>query len=139
MQKPASVPEPKHYLEIRERGIGMITLDKVPNKMVMQQGTNNNGPFFSYKVAFLDSSLQTDRKKQIDIGKYFQYDMYKDWVMLVKGDSVRPVFFQPEIKRITQLDEGVIVFEVPSGIEPDTLLYLDSYGTWGVHQLFLNK
>ena len=139
IQKAVPAPEAKHYLEIRERGVGMITLDKVPNKMVMQDNGDNNGSFFSYKVGFLDSTLITDKKKLMDIGKYFQYDMYKDWVVLVNGDSIRPVFFQPEIKKIAQLNEGVIVFEIPSRIEPDTLLYMDSYGAWGAHQLFLNK
>jgi hypothetical protein len=131
--------ESNHYLEIRERGVGMISLDKVPNTMVMKKSEYGNSAFFSYQVSFLDSSLITDPKKQLDINKYYLYDMYKDWVALVNGDSVRPVFFQPGIKKTSQVNDGVIVFEMPRGIEPDTLLYLDSYGAWGTHQLFLNK
>jgi len=131
--------ESNHYLEIRERGIGMISLDKVPNTLVMRKDKDNNPNFFSYLVNFHDSSVTTDKKKLLDTGKYYQHDMYKDWVVLVNGDSVRPVFYQPSIKKTIQADGGVIVFEIPSGSEPDTLIYMDSYGTWGTHQLFLNK
>jgi len=133
-------PESKHYVEIRQRGLGMISLDKVPNEMVIQKSTDSsNNNFFSYAVSFQDSSLITDPKRQLEMGKYYQYDMHKDWVALVNGDSVRPVFYQPKVKKTIQVNEGIIVFEIPSGIEPDTLFFSDSYGAWGKHQIFLNK
>ena len=132
--------ESNHYVEIRQLGIGMISLDKVPNEMVLQKSAGSDyNKFFSYAVSFRDSSLITDQKKQLEMGKYYQYDMHKDWIALVNGDSVRPVFFQPGVKKTVQVNEGIIVFEIPSGIEPDTLFFSDSYGAWGQHQIFLNK
>jgi hypothetical protein len=129
-----------HYVEIRQRGVGMIGLDKVPNETVMELPKDTgNVNFFSYSVSFQDSTLVTDAQKKLEMGKYYQYDMQNDWVAMVNGDSVRPVFYQPKVKKSVQLNEGIIVFEIPSGIEPDTLIFADSYGYWGKHQVFLNN
>lgn len=132
---------PDHYLQIQEKGIGCIYLDKVPPETVLSEAKSLNGKthFCAYKVGFEDSVLVTDKQQLLDKGKYYQYDMEKDWVMLHGGDSLRPVFFQPVTKHAMQLNEGVLIYEVPAGIEPDTLIYNDSYGFWGRHIILLNK
>jgi hypothetical protein len=129
-----------HEIEVREKGIGMIYLDRVPNSKVMRENSNTKGTkFYSYLVGFQDSSLITDNKKKLERERYFQYDMYRDWVMLMNGDSLRPVFFQPLPQKIQQAEEGILVFEIPYNKVSDTLIYTDSYGSWGQHQIYLNR
>lgn len=131
----------EHYLEIRERGKGRIYLDKVANRQVMvaKQEDTGKSHFVSYRVSFEDSVLITDIKKQQERGRYYQYEMEKDWIMLVNGDSIRAVFAQPFPKHSLPLTESIVVFELSEGLQPDTLFYRDSYGYWGQHFILLNK
>ncbi len=139
----AQQDNPSHHLiEIRQPGIGMIGIDKVPNNAVIQTTSTDSDSgtsFFSYAVSFQDSVLILDKDKQLDLGKYYQYEMHKDWIALVNGDSIRPVFYQPGVKRSLQTNEAIIVFEVAPGCEPDTLLFMDSYGAWGQHEVYLGN
>lgn len=132
---------PDHYLQIQERGVGCIYVDKTEPGSVLADVKQLNGQtrFCAFKVGFEDSVLLADRQKQLNQGKYYQYDMEKDWVLLAQGDSIRPVFYQPAVQRTPQLNEGVLVFEVPAGSNADTLYYNDSWGFWGRHIILLNK
>lgn len=121
----------KHEVEIRKQGLGMIYLDNVSCDFVLQTMDSTNGNnFMCIKVGFVDSSITSNEKEHREKGKYFQYDMYKDWRVIQNGDSIAPVFFQPLFKKNQQIDEGVIVFEMAKDLVPDTLVYNDSFGSW---------
>jgi hypothetical protein len=136
-----SVQRKKHWIEIGLKGEGMMYLDGVPNAAVMQENKNDSSgtEFCSFLVGFQDSSMAVDAKKQEEKQKYFQYEMYKNWTAIVNGDSIAPVFFQPKAKLQQQMDEGILVFEYPVGKKPDTLVYKDSFGPWGLQQIILNQ
>lgn len=91
------VPDALHYLEIRLDGRGIITLDRVPVGHVLSRG--DTSAFCAYLISFTDSSGPSGKASSRDItAKYYQYQMEKDWVVLDRGDSVRAVFYQPNIK-----------------------------------------
>lgn len=124
----------QHDLEIRQRGVGSISIDQVPNS-VLKAGTDSG--FVSYRIRFTDSSLTTDPAKSDELNKYYQYTMSKDWVLLAAGDSIRPVYYQPVVKRFAQVNEGIAVFELDPGRAADTIVFLDSKGIWGSHKVSL--
>lgn len=111
----------------------MISLDRVPNNMIMKTVGKDSGTqnFVSIRVSFQENNLLMDKKKSAEQGRYFQYGMEKDWVSIVHGDSLRPVFYQPLEQRSGQIHEGILVFEIPGGKFPDTLFYKDSPEVWG--------
>jgi hypothetical protein len=135
------VEQEQHWAAVSSTGIGSMYLDKVPAKAVMQDmGSGDaNTVFLSYKVGFLDSSHNgIHGKADLEKGKYYQYNMYRDWVALVDGDSVQPVFYQPMVKRQQLREEGILVFEIPKDKQIDTLVYTDSFGPWG-RQVIINS
>lgn len=131
-----------HWAEIRNKGIGMIYIDKVDCNTALEKADTigNLTRFHCYKIGFIDSMpAQPIDKKQIEIEKYFQYEMYKDWIALVEGDSIQSVFYQSAIKKEKQKEEGVLVFEIDKNKQVDTLVYTDSYGSWGIQVIINNK
>jgi hypothetical protein len=143
VSKKQGKPVERHAAEINNKGIGMIYADKIPCNAVMQEtrDTGSHTVFHCYRIGFIDSLFvaKATGKKDLDAGKYYQYGMEKDWVALVNGDSLTPVFFQPKERFEEQRHEAVIVFETPGDKEPDTLIYKDSYGAWSTQQLILNS
>lgn len=127
----------RHWAQVDQMGVGRIYLDKVPNLSVMKASDNGNTIFSSYLIGFEDSLIITDRKKMLAKGKYYQYDMQKDWIAIVGKDSIKPVFFQPKVKTNPNVDEVIIIFELPPGRQPDTLIYNDSYGAWGIQKVII--
>lgn len=131
----------KHQWQVNRQGIGMLYADKIPCKAVMQN-SNSDGDFHfqCYLVGFTDSipAAKEMDKKELDLSKYFEYDMQNDWKALIQGDSVAVTFFQPKQKREKNRFEGILVFETASSETPDTLVYTDSNGSWGTQQLVLN-
>ena len=67
---------------------------------------------------------------------YYAYAVSEDWYAYVQGDSLRPVYFEPKVKIHKQVDEGILVFEIPVGHRIDSLIYNDSYNNWGVQKIF---
>jgi len=119
-----------HLAVVTQPG-AMLYVDKVDNKRVMKEEKSiDNKHFVSYKVGFYDSTLVTDKKKQEEVGLYYQYKMSYDWKAIVNGDSLSPVFFQPVTTLNNQVKEGILVFELPADKQPDTLVYNDASGTW---------
>jgi hypothetical protein len=140
--KGQSVPQEMHQAQIQKEGAGMIYVDKISCSSVMrnEDSVGSNTSFRCFRVGFIDSltiAKATD-KKSLDAGKYYQYDMQKDWVALVNGDSLRPVFYQPRQRMENHRYEGILVFEVPRDKEPDTLVYADSYSSWGTQVIIIN-
>ncbi len=116
-----------HMVEIRNIDGRKIYLDSFPNRLIMQNDPENDETaFHSFKVGFEDS-LKADPKAEKEIQKYIDYTMYKDWRVLSNGDSLLPVFSQPVVKKRDNLRESIIVFELPKGVAPDTLVYYDQF------------
>lgn len=129
----------RHLVGVDRRGASLY-IDRVDNRAVLKM-TQNSGKteFCSFLVGFRDSSIVSGNKEALAAEKYFQYDMQNNWIALVNGDSLHPVFFQQRPGLDAQLKEGVMVFEVPLGIRPDTLVYKDSFGSWGTNFFVLNR
>jgi hypothetical protein len=136
-----AMPEaPVHHQAMISRGGESIYLDRVSNASVMKEIVDSNAKtiFCSFLVGWQDSTVNTDKDQQRNREKYFQYDMQKDWVALVKGDSLYPVFFQERPGLNQQFKEGIMVFELPRDATPDSLVYKDSFGSWGKRLFVLN-
>ena len=124
-----------HDIEIHERGIGRITLDRVDASKFVSK---NAGAFRALSVLFEDS-VRASQKDIVKNSNYYNYLMEHDWVLLNGGDSIHTVFFQPTEKEGKGLSGGILVFEWPFKEAPDTLIFLDSQRKWGQHILFLHE
>lgn len=136
----ASVVQVVHHEAMVSRAGESIYVDRVSNRSVMRadSDTGSRTIFCSFLVGWQDSAADMDKDRQRGREKYFQYSMQEDWVALVDGDSLSPVFFQERPGLNQQLKEGVMVFELPLGAETDTLVYKHGYGSWGTRLFVLN-
>ena len=135
-------PQEMHQAQIQKEGAGMIYVDKISCSSVLRsEDSAGNTSFRCFRVGFIDSLVvaKATDKKNLDAGKYYQYDMQTDWVALINGDSSRPVFYHPRHRMENHRNEGILVFEVPRDKEPDTLVYADSYSSWGTHVIIINS
>jgi len=142
-KKDKAGPAETHQAQVQNPEAGMIYADKIACSKVMQgaDSSRGNAVFHCYLVGFIDSLTiaKAGDKKDIEAGKYYQYDVQRDWIALVQGDSVIPVFYEPRQRIEHHRHEGVLVFETKNGKEPDTLIYKDSYSSWGTQQLIINS
>ncbi len=135
-RQPSIYPAEKHQAAVKRPGT-MLYVDRADNRMVMQATPGSANDFSSFRIGWTDSltALGANREKE----RYFQYRMQQDWRALVNGDTLYPVFFQEKPGLNQQLKEGVIVFENAQGVQPDTLVYRDSFGNWGTQIFVLNR
>lgn len=126
-----------HFAE-RKRPGSLLYLDKVSNSVVMKTETRSGGTFFCSYLVGLQDSMVMDQARQVASQRYFEYDMSRDLKLLVRGDSIAPVFFQPIPKLNNLVKEGIVVFELPKNSLADTLVYRDSFGDWGTQLVMLN-
>ena len=129
-------PAEKHQAAVKRPG-AMLYVDRADNRMVMQATPGLAGNFSSFRIGWADSLTAAEPNRQKE--RYFQYQMQQDWRALVNGDTLYPVFFQEKPGLNQQLKEGVIVFENAQGVQPDTLVYRDSFGNWGTQIFVLNR
>lgn len=131
----------KHWIEIGLKNEGMMYLDAVPNNLIMneQKIDTAHTRFYSFLVGFQDSILRTDQAKEIRENRYYEYEMPANWTAIVNGDSLRPVFSQTNPKIYKQNSESILVFELPQNHVPDTLIYQDTYGPWGLQKIVLSR
>jgi hypothetical protein len=131
--KETSPARKKHELEIFKPG-KFFYLDQVKNKQVMEiKNADEDKLYASYLVGFYDSSWAPDPQqpqKTTDGQTYYQYNMPDKWRAVVGGDSLTPVFYQPVQQADNKINAGVIVFQLPEGIRPDTLVYRDAAEGW---------
>ncbi len=132
---PPATPPEKHLVLIHRPGAA-IYIDRVDNRVVLQNSDATNNKFCSFRIGLADS---LDTKQSLEKEKYFQYTMQGDWKALAGGDTLRAVFFQEKPGLNAMVKEGVMVFETPDGRTPDTLIYRDSYGSWGTQLFVLNR
>jgi len=136
----ASLPE-KHMAQVKKQNGVMLYADRISNKAILRtDSVNTSTVFCSYKIGVLDSSLATlDKKQQLLWGKYFDFEMQKNWTALVNNDSIPAVFFQGLPQKSSYMREAVVVFEVPKGSNPDTLIYNNTYQTNNTDLLVLSN
>jgi hypothetical protein len=134
------MPTEQHAASIHSAGSGMIYVDKIDCQRVMQAGDGSAAAFHCYQVGFIDSLVMAKArdKKDEEAGKYFQYDMQNDWSAVVDGDTLLPVHFETKLRRQNHRNECIVVFE-HEGKTPDTLLYNDSFGSWGTQLFIINR
>jgi hypothetical protein len=121
------------HLVLRSRPGAALYLDRADPGSVMEAGTDA-GHFACFRIGWVDSAATTEVEKL----RYFQYRVQNDWRALAAGDTLLPVFFQERPGLDQRVHEGVMVFETPAGRQPDTLVYRDSYGSWGKQMIVLN-
>lgn len=141
-KKASEAPAVKHLAEAGWRGSAGIYADRLPNRAILKEEGSDTGrsAFYCVRVGFYDSSHAIDAAQVAAKEKYYQLEMYKDWVLLCDGDSVAPVFYQPVPRKENQLTEQVLVYEIPKGVHPLSLVYKDPYGLLGdQHVLYLNE
>ncbi|QEC44788.1 hypothetical protein [Pseudobacter ginsenosidimutans] len=123
----------KHELEIFWPG-SFFYLDQVKNKQVMQiKDAEEDKLYASYLVGFHDSAWAPDPqqpKKAEERQVYYQFNMSNNWRAIVNGDSLLPVFYQPVPNADNKVNAGVIVFQLPEGTRPDTLVYRNAGDGW---------
>ena len=131
-----AVREVKHMAETGWAGSAGVYADRIPNKVVLKEdgGGKGSAVFYCLRIGLYDSADVTDKKIEEAREKYYQLDMYKDWVLLNGSDSIAPVFYQPVPRKTDKLTEQVLVFEVPRGFQPSTLIYKDPYKLLGNRQ-----
>lgn len=130
----------RHQVEIEKNG-SVLYVDQVESNRILKQEeeTNTKGSFASFKIG-LNNSFPFNSKREKEWGVHFEYNMTRDWVALIEGDSLSPVFFHPVIGLNTKTREAILVFELPAGArQPDTLIYNDSFGTWQQQIIPLNQ
>jgi len=133
------VSEEKHLISVKKSREALY-LDRLDNRVVLQRvDTMGSTRFCSFLVGIRDSLVVTDAEKKREREKYLQYDMQQDWTALVGGDSLKPVFMQEKPNLGGELREDALVFEIPKGVEADTLVYRDSFGDWGTQVFVLNE
>jgi hypothetical protein len=134
---PSIAPE-KHLAQLTRQGASLY-VDRVDNRVVLQPGKTAQNKFCSFRIGWTDSLAVTGKSASPEKERYFQYTVQHDWKALAGGDTLIPVFFQEKPGLNQQLKEGVMVFETPTGRQPDTLVYRDSFGAWGTQILILNR
>ena len=130
---------PEKHLALVSRPGAALYVDRVDNRVVLQQDKASQNRFCSFRIGLTDSSTAIDRRGTVEKERYFQYGMQGDWKALTGGDSLSAVFFQEKPGLNDQVKEGVLVFETPGGRPPDTLVYRDSFGPWGTQIIVLNR
>jgi hypothetical protein len=130
----------KHLILLPYSSSGNLYVDSVPNKSVLKEQVNDNGiyKFCSFKVGFTDSTIY-EKKEQLLLNKYFDYEMQKDWVAVVNGDSITPVLLQPMVKKNSFTREFLLVFEINKHNKIDSLAYKNNFKQGTILQIALNK
>ena len=125
----------RHLAEIHKNGL-VLYIDKVDSRQVIK--SENYSAFSSYKIGFVDS-MPANKKMQQEQAVYFDYRMGNDWKAVIGSDSIAPVYFQPVTGLNKMIKEGILVFELPHGKQPDALVYNDSFGDWQQQTIALNQ
>jgi hypothetical protein len=129
----------KHMAQTGWAGSAGAYADQVPNSAILKEDGGDTGTtvYYCLRVGLYDSTDVADKELETAREKYFQQDMYKDWVLDIGGDSVAPLFSQPIPRKQQKLTEQVLVYEIPKGVHPSQLIYKDPYKLLGHRQTML--
>ncbi len=125
----------KHMAEMTRNG-STLFIDPADSRQVMK--ADSGEAFVAYKIGFANS-VQGDKKYEQERNVYFDFRMVNDWKAVVGSDSITPVHFQPLTGLNGTNKEGILVFELPAGKQPDLLVYDDSFGDWQQQIIILNS
>lgn len=129
----------QHWIAVARPSVGAMYIDSMPLQSVMKMTEDKEQyqKFKAYLIGFSDSVVLKDKAGQISRNRYYQYDLQHDWAAMAGGQELKPVFYQPRTSLTEGLHEGIIVFELNGNSHPDTLIYTDSFGTWGKQKFIL--
>src|SRR5438445_5582646 len=84
-----AVREVKHMAETGWARSAGVYADRIPNKVVLREDGGDRGStiFYCLRIGLYDSADVVDKKIEEAREKYYQLDMYKDWVLLNGSDS----------------------------------------------------
>jgi len=118
----------KHQYVTEFKAKGILTIDSIPNDYVLKEITPNTKIRFScFKIGFIDSSGSIfQNQKEIEINKYFDYDIQNFWSAIDGLDTIKPCFSYPGFKKKYK-KEVILVFEHASDSKIDTLMYDNSF------------
>lgn len=130
----------KHLVLLPYSTVGQLYIDSVPNKLVLKEQLNDTGiyKFCCFRIGFTDSTVY-EKKEQVLLNKYFDYEMQKDWVAVVNGDSIIPVLLQPIVKKDAFTREFLLVFEINKPNRIDSLAYKNNFKQGTILQIELNR
>lgn len=125
-----------HKVDINWPDGSRLYIDKVDPRSVMQITESDSlTTFCCYKIGMTDS-ISYNKEQELEWNKYFNFGMQNDWLAMINGDSLAPVFLHPILTGQKQ-KEAVLVFEIPAGKEPDTLVFKRSYGLSSTPEIIL--
>ena len=132
-------PGKQHWIEVTRPSVGAMYIDSIPPQSVMKviEDKERYQKFKAYLIGFSDSVVLKDKADQISRNRYYQYDLQHDWTAMTGGQELKPAFYQPRTSITDGLHEGIIVFELSGDSYPDTLVYADSFGSWGKQKFIL--
>jgi hypothetical protein len=120
-------PKPVRHLAELKTATGTVFIDPFPVERVMSAAAGNGSTqYCSYKVGFEDKH-NPDKEQAKAWQKYVDYDMDKDWVLVINKDSIPVVYNQPVVKHSSTLTESVLVFEIPNGQSALKMVYKDGF------------
>lgn len=137
--KNQNMPEvERHWIELSRPSVGVMYIDTIPLTAIMKvdDEAEMNKKFKAYLVGFRDSSSVVNKEVEVEKNRYFEFGMQNDWGAVVDGIQVNPAFYQSKTMVSNKVREGIMVFET-MGINPDTLIYNDSFGSWGLQKFIL--
>lgn len=116
-------------------------IDSIPLQSVMKltEDRERYQNFKAYLIGFTDSVIRKDKADLMNRNRYYQYDLQHDWTAIASGQELKPAFYQPRTSIAGGLHEGIIVFELRESSHPDTLVYTDSFGSWGKQKFILEE
>ena len=126
----------RHMSEAGWEGSASVYVDRMPNKVILKEDGGDTGRtvFYCLRVGLYDSTAGNDKQLEAAKEKYYQLDMYKDWVLLNDKDTILPIYDQPIPHKKDKLTELVLVYEIPRGFVPGRLFYKDPYRLLGNRQ-----
>jgi hypothetical protein len=120
----------RHFAELKT-ATGTVFIDPFPVERVMSVTAGNTSTqYCSYKVGF-EGKHNSDKEQAKAWQKYVDYDMDKDWVLVINNDSIPVAYNQPVVKHSPTLTESVLVFEIPGGQSPLKMVYKDGFNYTG--------
>lgn len=136
---PQAVEGKRHQFEIVNSNGELLYVEQISNDRFIHSvdSITGNTQFISFLIGIRSSRIETDKEHYQASQKYFQYDLIHDWYLKINGSSFYPVLFEPKVQINKQQSEGVLIFEVPRQQNVDTLIYHDSFGSWGEQKIAL--
>jgi len=128
---PGSKDLPAPHLAIFKNAGETLCVDTLDNHLVFDKDNPGNATNLRcFLISWSDHLPEGDEMGLLQRQNYFQNQMQQDWLALVGGDSVHPLFFRQKPLLNRHLRQGALVFSLPPGGSIDTLVYRGTDGFW---------